>query len=266
MNRGPKRESRVTLVYPNPANSDAAAAASASTAATSDVTKSPGWTVVVENGISFGFDITKVMFCSGNVTERMRAGRICARGQVVVDLYCGIGYYTLPYLVHCGAGRVHACEWNPHSVAALRVNLEAAQVANRCVIYEGDNAAEATQTALANIADRVSLGLLPSSTSGWPLAVNALKCSGGVVHVHENVPAKNIEQWVQSCCAQFKHLFERKLQHYVGVGMEKGCVENYSQQAGATVSVTCTHIERVKSYAPRVTHIVADLTIIANSI
>ena len=55
---------------------------------------------VIENGITFGFDITRVMFCSGNCTERMRMGREAVRGQVVVDLYCGVGYYTLPFLVH----------------------------------------------------------------------------------------------------------------------------------------------------------------------
>ena len=28
----------------------------------------------------------------------------------------GIGYFTLPFLVHGKASHVHACEWNPHSV------------------------------------------------------------------------------------------------------------------------------------------------------
>ena len=37
--------------------------------------KSEGWVEVIENNISFGFDITRVMFCSGNCTERMRMGR-----------------------------------------------------------------------------------------------------------------------------------------------------------------------------------------------
>ena len=61
---------------------------------------SDGWVELIENGITFGFDLTRVMFCSGNCTERMRMGREAVRGQVVVDLYCGVGYYTLPFLVH----------------------------------------------------------------------------------------------------------------------------------------------------------------------
>ena len=36
---------------------------------------SPGWVEVIENSISYGFDVTRVMFCSGNCTERMRMGK-----------------------------------------------------------------------------------------------------------------------------------------------------------------------------------------------
>lgn len=48
--------------------------------------------------------------------------------QVVVDLFAGIGYFTLPYLVHAGAVHVHACEWNPAAVEALRKNIKVKEV------------------------------------------------------------------------------------------------------------------------------------------
>jgi 16S rRNA G966 N2-methylase RsmD len=48
--------------------------------------------------------------------------------QVVVDLFAGIGYFTLPYLVHAGAHHVHACEWNPAAVEALKKNLKVLRV------------------------------------------------------------------------------------------------------------------------------------------
>jgi tRNA wybutosine-synthesizing protein 2 len=40
---------------------------------------------------------------------------------------------------------------------------------------------------LRNIADRVNLGLLPSSEPGWLVACKVLKSTGGVLHVHGNV-------------------------------------------------------------------------------
>ena len=51
------------------------------------------------------------MFSSGNITEKMRVAKFDCTGQVVVDLYAGIGYYTLPYLVHAkGMVIIASCE------------------------------------------------------------------------------------------------------------------------------------------------------------
>lgn len=54
-------------------------------------------------------------------------------------LLSGIGYFTLPYLVHARAAHVHACEWNPAAVAALQRNLEVNGVSDRCTVHPGDN-------------------------------------------------------------------------------------------------------------------------------
>jgi hypothetical protein len=65
-----------------------------------------GWAAHKEHGVLFTLDATKCMFSSGNVTERGRMGRLSAAGETVVDLFAGIGYYTLPILVKAGAAKV----------------------------------------------------------------------------------------------------------------------------------------------------------------
>ncbi len=224
----------------------------------------PGWVVITENACKFGFDLTRVMFCTGNVTERMRMARVAELAwgneiattvripplaeQVVVDLYCGVGYYTIPLLLHAGVRHVHALEWNPHSILALRHNLEANGIEEaRYTVYHGDNRHTVGSTLkqstppLHGVAHRVVLGLLPSSVEGWPLAALCLnKSTGGVLHVHENILQDQVEHW------------GREVLPAAMTGI-------FASLPGGAMEVTCVHIERVKSYAPRVLHIVVDL-------
>lgn len=58
-----------------------------------------GWTIHREQGIQYGLDVTRSMFSSGNGSEKARVASFRCEGEVVVDLYAGIGYFTLPYLV-----------------------------------------------------------------------------------------------------------------------------------------------------------------------
>lgn len=220
-----KRQSHVDLLYVNP---EALTSARAQ--------ESPGWVEVRENGIVYGWDITRVMFSSGNVTEKARMASIGCRDEVIVDLFCGIGYYVLPFLVHGGASFVHACEWNPDSVNALRFNLERNQVAHKCQVYLGDN--RETAPKLANVADRVNLGLLPTSIKAWPLAVQVLKPAGGWFHVHDNVAVEDRDAWEERLLTSLREL---------------------AQQCGKKWTITCEHVEKVKSYAPKVHHLVADI-------
>lgn len=87
-------------------------AISQNSTATNTLTGSPGWITVTEQGIRQSFDLTKVMFSRGNITEKIRFGNLVQPGEIVLDLYAGIGYFTLPALIHGGAGHVYCCEWN----------------------------------------------------------------------------------------------------------------------------------------------------------
>uniref|UniRef100_A0A7S4NHC8 TRM5/TYW2-like methyltransferase domain-containing protein n=1 Tax=Odontella aurita TaxID=265563 RepID=A0A7S4NHC8_9STRA len=50
---------------------------------------SPGWITVTEHGIKQSFDLTRVMFSRGNVTEKKRFGELVKEGEVVLDMYAG---------------------------------------------------------------------------------------------------------------------------------------------------------------------------------
>ena len=140
---------------------------------------------MTEQGIRQSFDLTKVMFSRGNISEKIRFGKLVQRGERVLDLYGGIGYFTLPALVHGGADHVVVCEWNEYALQALKFNLHDNGVADRSTVYAGDCRAIVEENDLVDQFDRVSLGLLPSSEGGWGTAVKALhRSTGGWLHIH----------------------------------------------------------------------------------
>ncbi|XP_069685094.1 tRNA wybutosine-synthesizing protein 2 homolog isoform X1 [Periplaneta americana] len=251
-----------------------------------------------DNGIRYNWDVTKNMFCAGNAPERHRIAKLKCDGEVVVDLYAGIGYFTLPYLVHAKAKLVHACEWNPDAVNALRNNLIANNVEKRCIVHEGDN----RKVLLSNIADRVNLGLIPSSKDGWRVACKALKSStGGVLHIHENVTSGmnkctsnngNVQEDL-SLCSECRHLLNCiKSDKFVYGGSHKQsffidnnrlsisnvpinwkrvewkfwavhvlhCISSTLHEVHKVKwKLSVVHLHRVKSYAPHIDHLVLDL-------
>ncbi|XP_053414827.1 tRNA wybutosine-synthesizing protein 2 homolog [Nycticebus coucang] len=243
-----------------------------------------GWVEHVDNGIRYKFDATQCMFSFGNITEKLRVASLSCAGEVLVDLYAGIGYFTLPFLIHAGAAFLHACEWNPHAVAVLRNNLEINGVADRCQIHFGDN----RKLKLSNIADRVNLGLIPSSEEGWPIACQVLRGdAGGILHIHQNVesfPGKNLQPpksnkmekehwpypqkiitnlWENGATRESKRktlspATKPEWQRWAE-SAEIRIASLLQQVHGKPWRTRILHIQPVKSYAPHVDHIVLDL-------
>ena len=189
-------------------------------------------------GVKFWLDVTKVMFSSGNVTERHRIGNIDMSGEIIVDAFAGIGYYSLPMLVRSNAEHVYACEINPNSIQALQNGAKLNNVSKRLTILEGDNLS--TMKQIYSMADRVHLGILPSSEKAWQSAINCLKSSGGKLHIHMNVEEEKINDFVVYCIDSIAKL---------------------AKQLGREGIVSADHVEKVKWYAPRIRHIVVDLSV-----
>jgi len=239
-----------------------------------------------DNGVLYEYDVRKCMFSSGNVTEKMRVARFDCEGEVVVDLFAGIGYFTLPYLVHAKAKHVYACEWNPDSIEALKRNLQLNGVQDRCTVLPGDNRA----TCPAGVAHRLNLGLLPSAEASFSVAARALKKpekprDARWVHIHANVdrvsdsderasfscnklriPSTWI-QWAEETKRKFQDLLnqrekeeERKTEE-TRLEEEEEEIEERTAEKDENARWNCAiaHIEYVKSYGPKVDHLVLDL-------
>lgn len=138
-----------------------------------------------ENQIIYRFDITKCMFSFGNVREKMRMAELNCSEEIVVDLFAGIGYFSLPLLIHAKAKHLYACEWNPDAIDAFKKNLVINKIdTNRCTIIEGDNRTNRP----TDVAQRVILGILPSCLDWMQTAFECIdKSTGATLHCHDLV-------------------------------------------------------------------------------
>ncbi|MGA8542166.1 MAG: 50S ribosomal protein L11 methyltransferase [Thermoplasmata archaeon] len=187
-------------------------------------------TEVVEHGVRWRFDAARVMFAAGNQSERRRAGALVRPGESVVDLFAGIGYFTIPAARSGPATRVVAVEKNPIAYRYLEENVRRNGVEDRVRCFLGENRSIPLSP---HGADRVFLGYLPDALPWLPRAVELLRNEGGWVHVHLVVDARGSRREAA-----------RQL-------------EVAAAEVGATV-VEPPGVREVKPYGPGRTHVVVD--------
>jgi tRNA wybutosine-synthesizing protein 2 len=135
-----------------------------------------------ENGIHFHIDPMKVMFSLGNKAERIRMSRV-GKAAFVIDMFAGIGQFSLPIAVHSRPRILHAIEWNPDAFHYLEQNIHANNVNDRVKAHFGDTE-QITPTISKGEADIVIMGLIKGTAKYLVQGISALR-SGGILYFHE---------------------------------------------------------------------------------
>ncbi|ASJ11359.1 hypothetical protein A3L12_07840 [Thermococcus sp. P6] len=141
-------------------------------------------TTHVENGVKYRLDVARIMFSPANVRERIRMAGVAKPGELVVDMFAGVGHLSLPMAVH-GKARVVALEKSPYTFRFLVENIELNRVRDRMTAYNIDNRDFPGE----NIADRVLMGYVVKTHEFIPKALSIVR-DGGIIHYHNTVPAK----------------------------------------------------------------------------
>ncbi|EGV60102.1 S-adenosylmethionine-dependent methyltransferase [Yamadazyma tenuis] len=178
------------------------------------------WCTTTQNGIRQTWAPMYTMFSRGNIKEKKRLldSYTALNHTWVVDLYAGIGYFSLCYARN--GGRLMCWELNPWSVEALvrncrlnnfsckRDSMEYDPNTQVFVFNDTNEKCIETVTRLWNTPlpiSHINLGLLPSSRQSWPIANRLLELSTlpTVVHVHENVHKNQLESTLESVADEF---------------------------------------------------------------
>jgi len=180
-------------------------------------------TVHKEYGCLYSLDAAKLMFCLGNSLERVRTALRVRRWETVVDMFAGIGQFSIPAAVISRPRAVHAVELNPEAYAYLVRNIELNKVGGLVHPHLGD-CREIVPQSLSGTADRVIMGFLGGTQEALPAALTALRDVGGIIHFHELVERKHwlqqmlsiVKEQVESCGYSFKMIASREVKSYSG--------------------------------------------------
>lgn len=143
-------------------------------------------TIHKENHCLFKLDVSKIMWSKGNTTERMRIAQMVGKDETMVDLFAGIGYFSVPVAVHSPVKKIYSVEINPLAYEYLCENIKLNKVEDIINPMLGD----CRDIAPKGVADRVLMGYIGNTHEYLFLALETLKEEGGIIHYHESVPDK----------------------------------------------------------------------------
>jgi tRNA (guanine37-N1)-methyltransferase len=140
-------------------------------------------TIHREFGCQFRVDLARAYFSPRLSHEHMRVAELVGSGEVVVDLFAGVGPFSVLIGKKQPSAKVYAVDLNPNAVELLKVNVRVNRVA-RCVFPIQADAREIAQTRLRGVADRVIMNLPETAIDFVDAACNAIKPEGGIIHFY----------------------------------------------------------------------------------
>lgn len=140
-------------------------------------------TVHREYGCVYHVDVAKAYFSPRLSSEHNRVASQVKVGEIVVDLFAGVGPFAIPIAKKQRGVRVYAVDMNPDAVAMLRRNVAVNRAEKKVIPVLGD-ARQVVKERLLGTADRVIMNLPETAYEFVDVACDALKAEGGIIHYY----------------------------------------------------------------------------------
>ena len=140
-------------------------------------------TVHKEFGCQFHVDVAKAYFSPRLSHEHERVASLVQSGETVVDLFAGVGPFSVLIAKKNPNVKVYAVDLNPDAVELLKVNVRVNRVDNRVFPILAD-ARQIAKTKLKGSADRVIMNLPETAIDFIDAACEATKPQGGTIHFY----------------------------------------------------------------------------------
>lgn len=140
-------------------------------------------TVYREHSCIYHLDPTKVYFSPRLSQERWRISQQVKEREIVIDMFAGVGPFSIQIGKKHKDAKVYAMDINPDAYKYLKKNVVVNKVENRIIPILGD-ARAIIRSNYIGVADRVIMNLPERAIEFIDIACKALKLVGGVLHYY----------------------------------------------------------------------------------
>jgi len=165
-----------------------------------------------EHGCIFKVDVLKTYFSPRLSTERLRVSKLIRNNEIIVNMFAGIGTYSIILAKKNPDCIVYSIDSNPHATDLCIINSKLNKVQDRVIPILG-NARTIISTQLKGKATRVLMPLPEQASEFIDSAIMALKNNKGIIHYFAHIKAKSklnaLEEGKLNChnnfqCYQYK--------------------------------------------------------------
>lgn len=188
-----------------------------------------------EHSCRFKVDVAKTFFSPRLSTERQRIANMVGDGEIIVNMFAGVGTFSIVIARANRTCRVYSIDSNSAAAEFCEINAKLNKVQD-CVVSLCGDATEVIASRLAGQADRVLMPLPEKAREFINSAVLALKPEGGVVHYFAHIKSESKK-----------------------AGRELGLAD--ANEAFAPYSHKVLGVRIVREVGPRVYQVVADVSV-----
>jgi len=183
-----------------------------------------------EYGLIFETDIKKAYFSPRLANERKRISKLVKPGEIVVDMFAGVGPFSIMIAKYSNPKTVYAIDKNPYAIKYANINIKANNLLDKIQVINADS--KNIHKIIKQSADRIIMNLPFSAYRFFncALKIASNKC---IIHYYDILKDDEID---------------KRVDFLKSIAIKKGYI------------LDNLDVNKIKTYAPREFYIGIDIT------
>jgi len=160
-------------------------------------------TLYKEHGCIFKVDLARAYFSPRLATERLRIANLVKPGEIIINLFAGIGTFSIIIAKKVPNSKIYNIDINPSAHELALENIRLNKVSSQIIPIEGDSAN--IINSLGDKANRVLMPLPEKASDYLDIAIGALNSPQGIIHYYTHTRAISREDAIDESLRYLKN-------------------------------------------------------------